>query len=644
MVIQLALAILVLLAGTYLLKVSFKLNWLVALPTCFLALGLLIYFLSLFLGLYGFFVYLIVFLIIEIILLTRVEIPFRTVKSLSKKLSVSNSLITIGFFLPFWLMIKAVDQNWKIVNWDELSGWGPAIWTIFHNDRLWNIGDFYLSNKTYPPLQQLFQFSFLKIAGWNEPLILISNNVAILVFLLGFAGCVYAAKRKAALIAYYLGIVLFYWFGFNFRSVLADGFLAVLFAVSLTLALSLEINKGFIPVIAIYSASLSLVKPTGIFFGCLIAVLASIRLYSLRKEAVLLSNSSGKSKRKAHNMKLKAAYLQDAPTKLSSRFNINALILIAAPFFTWLTWQTYMIASDIPRLLIGHPNYLSIFTTAGQVRLEKTVSAFHHALISPIPELSLIQFGWISSPYFLVLFLVLNNSIFSSKRYSLGKIRIPEAFVILFGWFLYQALMLFSYLFYFTEYEGTRVASFSRYQIGYFFAWLVFLIFRLIQKWEISQILVPLTIVTIFLGFNSNGLTSDLNGITPDSKLVSVRNMMEAQVKQIRPLIKQTDKLYIITQNSTGYEKNLFYYLTLPNFSNYWCWSVGNPYYVEDVWTCPQEIDVLISNYDFLYLNRPDEQVFRLLSSRVTIPKDFEKFYFFRITHNENRLTLIPLL
>jgi hypothetical protein len=638
------LAMMVGVLGTFLVSNYFKLNWLIALPTSLLLFGLNIYFLSLIFGLKGFLFFLIGFLVIEVFLLMRMKSISDAFKNSIKNCTAPKVFLISGYFLPFWLFMKATAENWKIVNWDELSGWGPAIWSIFNNGRLWNNSDLYLWNKTYPPLQQIFQFSSLKIAGWDERLILISNNVTILVLILGFSGCIQKINQKTSLIAFYLGIVVYYWFGFNFKSILADGFLAVLFATSLTIALSLELNRSYIPVIVIYTASLSLVKPTGVFFGLLVGIIASMRLITAKQKLPPSGKSVNKLHSKVSYLRQKDQNLRDTSRNHKVHRYLGGAILIIAPLASWLTWQIYMITSHIPRLLIGHPNYGALFTDLGQIRLNKTLSAFNQGLLSPISELSLDQFGALVSPYFLVLIFTLANLLVSKQKFFLSKVGVPDAFIILTGWFFYQILMLFSYLFYFTEYEGTRVASFSRYQVGYIFAWFMYLIFKSLQKWTKASALSLLTILTIILGLISPGLKTDLRQIAPDPKLASVRNAMENQLNQINVLIKPDDKLYIITQNSTGYEKNLFYYLTLPNYSNNWCWSVGEPYYPEDVWTCPQKISQLIADYDFLYLNRADEQLFEALSEHIVFPINFKEYYFFKIVQSQDGISLTPLL
>ena len=50
----------------------------------------------------------------------------------------------------------------------------------------------------------------------------------------------------------------------------------------------------------------------------------------------------------------------------------------------------------------------------------------------------------------------------------------------------------------------------------------------------------------------------------------------------------------------------MFGYLILPNKSNWGCWSVGQPYGPQDVWTCNQSISKLLIGYDYLVVGNGD--------------------------------------
>ena len=71
---------------------------------------------------------------------------------------------------------------------------------------------------------------------------------------------------------------------------------------------------------------------------------------------------------------------------------------------------------------------------------------------------------------------------------------------------------------------------------------------------------------------------------------------------------KPDDKIYFINQNSDGFEKHVFAYSILPNKTIDWCWSFGNKYNSNDVWTCDQNLIDLVKDFDFLVIYYTDKK------------------------------------
>jgi hypothetical protein len=372
----------------------------------------------------------------------------------------------LGLTLPFVFFFKAVDQGWKFINWDELSGWGPAIDTIYREDRIWNSLDF-LFNKTYPPLQQIYQLIPLKIFGWNESWVLIANNTFILLLFLSITSAIYKSNRKAVVLFFYLQIAVFYTFGFNFKSVFADSILAVLFAAGVVLAISLPTNKSYVFVISVFTGSAALLKPTGIFFGLIVGIFAAFKFTndkSYKTPDETLANTKLRKSNRNLSYDNEIQGLTIRPLNLK-HIRPESIVVVFAPILIWFTWQFYLLYWKIPRTLI-EPDYFKIFTEAGLVRLKSTFSAYHNALARPVPEINIGILNLFASPYILTLLLFLIHLIIVKKVKGKSGFNINEATIFLIAWVAYQFLLIFSYFYFFGEYEGVRVASMSRYAVG----------------------------------------------------------------------------------------------------------------------------------------------------------------------------------
>ncbi len=635
----------VIFVSTVYLATYLRLHWSLTLPVTVIAFSLLSYFLALlnlleFLDIFIFLVFILIIMVISLQFLNKRSIP-----SFRGKFKAQAVFESIGLTLPFLIFFAGIDRNWKFVAWDELSGWGPGIRTIFEEQRIWNSGDF-LAIKTYPPFQQISQFVFLDVFGWDESLVLISNNFMILLLLLSIASGLHRFNQKALLPFFYSSIGLFYLFGFNFKTILPDSLLALYFAAGVILAITLPLTKSYFPIVALFSSATALVKPTGIFFGILIGTLGLIR------QTMEINDVQDVTKRYTRGKK---SALTTPPIWNSTKglkLNLNdvknlrprSAAYLLPPLFSWLTWQLYLTNSHIPKSLIGEPDFSKIFTPEGINRLKVTLVAFGRTLTQSLPEVGSGSLSTLTSPLAITLFLYLYHVNLNKSSLRKSQLELNEATLILIFWIMYQFLLIFSYFYFFTEYEGVRVASMTRYEIGFYFAWTLLLLFKTCTKYQ-SKITITMIVISLTVGlfFTSNPLIADIQEIKPDAKNLDTRISMEKRLKFVKKSITPQDKIYIIDQNSIGYAKNLFYYLMLPNPTNYWCWSVGEKYYEGDVWTCPQNLSVLLKDYKYLYIHNADQQFWRKLSSDLGVDLEVSTEFFFKLTHEADQIEVKPV-
>jgi hypothetical protein len=107
----------------------------------------------------------------------------------------------------------------------------------------------------------------------------------------------------------------------------------------------------------------------------------------------------------------------------------------------------------------------------------------------------------------------------------------------------------------------------------------------------------------------SGQFLKELSGIKAGGPVYQLRTELEAFAEKIKRQIEPNQKIYFIAQNSNGIERVMFYYAMLPNtVSMSWCWSLGDKYFEGDVWTCNQNLNGLVDDYDYLALYRGDDQ------------------------------------
>ena len=90
-----------------------------------------------------------------------------------------------------------------------------------------------------------------------------------------------------------------------------------------------------------------------------------------------------------------------------------------------------------------------------------------------------------------------------------------------------------------------------------------------------------------------------------------LRNKVNRLAEKVQFNAAPAEKVYFISQGNSGYESLAFRYSVAPLRSQFWCWSIGNRYHENDVWTCDSDLFDLIKGYDFLVLGTADEPFWR---------------------------------
>ncbi len=537
------------------------------------------------------------------------------------KIHYSDLLIVV----PFLVFYVAISKDFKFLIWDEFSFWASSTKIIYETNALFK-KDSPIFYKSYPPIQQLFQYYFTKQAFWSEKNVLYAQTFWVLSAILCVVGSIVKRPLNVAL-TFFIATSFLYFFNFSYSTIYSDPLLGACFAACL--ALAYDQNKKITKVIVFFLsiAALSLIKEIAIF-------LAMVAFGVFYISSFLEHQSSSKS--------LKAKFLY--PT-IVSLLGLSAVIGILK------SWSLYVAAIQATRD-VAISNF-SIFTDpTWSKRLSLTVNEFFIRFLKP-GFLSFSDRVDISSPSIFILFIIfiiLSTVVVLIKPQLLRTKIILTLSIIFVGALGYLAALFISYLLFFTEYEGIRLASFERYFSSFILGWILFVFALLINTIDELKtkymVTVHALIGTFIFLLVPSVFFKEARVIRSGGEAYQLRQKTESLADKVKKHIKPNEKVYFIAQNSNGLERAMFYYAMLPfNSSMSWCWSVGKKYNDGDVWTCDVNLSSLLDGYDYLAVYRGDG---KLLQSGGAL---FEKDYFkdetpslFRISRIDGKIESFILI
>jgi hypothetical protein len=483
-----------------------------------------------------------------------------------------------------------IADDFLFTGWDEFSFWALSTKIIYESNALF-LSDSPTVFKHYPPAQQLFQYLFLNSIGWAEKYVLYAQGGFVLSCILYISSSI-VKKQIIQLVAFYTFCISIYYFNFGYTNIYVDPLLAVLFAACFLSVIKIEKNTIDYFLIFISVSVLILIKEIGLLLSFIIfTVFVTSELFT--KEY----------KTKTHYLFLK---------KLTPSFIYLIIILI-----TYKSWHIYLGSIGVIKShAINSPS--DFFIGQGLIRLGATATEFISRINNPNFFIigfnkPIISLSIISVSMVLGIFGILSIAL-SAVSKSIKETFFPNiiVFVCFFG---YTAFLFLTYLVFFSEYEGVRLASLERYISTYILAWTLISFSFFLSQFEKINTYASFFLAVILLGstiyYSPDQFNIDIGGIKSKPNLVGARIKVEELTDTIKKYIKKEEKAYFIIQNSTGFEKYIFNYAMLPYASSWWCWSLGSKYNDGDVWTCDKKINEVIDGYQFVAVYQADDQFWR---------------------------------
>jgi hypothetical protein len=352
------------------------------------------------------------------------------------------SLALLILSLLVWLY-WAIDGDFRFLLWDEFSFWAASTKLIYTTDSLFKENS-PIFLKSYPPVQQLFQYYVLQFFSWSEKTALFAQDL----WLLSGVLCIASLPRAGAItkiVLLLLVATLVYAFGYSFSSLYSDALLGICFVAALSFAVKEDQSAATWAALALSVGVLLLLKEIGILLALLACFIYAVNL--------LLAN------------RFQRQSLGDVHVAFASRLRANWFKI--ASIFIWMfvvmqSWAWYVRSIGASRAL-AIPTLAQWRDESHQRRLLTTLGELMHRMAETgYPSISIPFTQW--HPTILLIVTVLSLlSLLAIYQTEAGQrlFRGLTMGALFIGFWGYLAALLLSYLIVFTEYEGIRLASFE---------------------------------------------------------------------------------------------------------------------------------------------------------------------------------------
>ncbi|MBP8689288.1 hypothetical protein KBH77_02970 [Patescibacteria group bacterium] len=559
---------------------------------------------------------------IIIILLSLASVIFSIKTFLNDKKTIRNISFITGLLLIFLFLGISLFINYqrKYIEWDEFSYWGSNVKSLYTFDALQTYKESKVVIKSYIPGMPLFQYFFTRLfPEFVEFPSYIASN-----FLFFALICVFIKKNfniknflviTGALLLPLLANVNFY------NSLYVDTILGILFGCTLLFYYNFDTKKDilFSLILSISTAIiLTLTKDMGLVFTLIGNFIIIIDLLLFKRKqyySFFLGSNSFKAK-------VKRFFVYLSPSIIAIALELLWLLHLHISKGN----STFNVAGE------------SFFSFIQQGQISSTQIEIFHSFINALKTLLIfpINFSFLKIISFITTtFLILLIS--DNHINKLIKKRLLISFIsLIIGNFIYLGILLYSYMFIFSNYEGLRLASYNRYMLSYlivdFFFLLVFFIIQGKSQIELKTLNNTLNniknviyCITIFFIFNflyeNTKYPISLNVVHAResvSKTIETRKPYDEISKWSKYITNTKEKTCMISQADQGLNKLILMHTVYPSNTEWLTdYSISmTPYYENDPWSMIISPDnwqqYIIKNYDFVYIFIYDENFIQL--------------------------------
>jgi hypothetical protein len=497
-------------------------------------------------------------------------------------------------------------------DWDDFSHWARTSKIIYLNNGLVGPGD-PVSAKDYPPGTSLFHYYVYQISGFLPQATFFAQGIIILA---AFSQILVIVKNQRLLA--FLILIFFYFLSHSLSSGLhglsVDIVVAVLFGSSISLYwISGRSSEAVIRTIPVVIA-LPVIKAIGLIFSCIIImVVITDRLLA------------GKSEKSSAAKRL---------------FLPVMMILLLA--MTYGSWQSHVNGMGVGK------------TFNADISVEKLWNSFQHEKATERQNVTKKNYidNLLGSKTILSLITLLLVAAIMIRRLENDNHearRLYACFFWMFGGLVfYLVLLLVLYMFFFNAFEGVRLASFDRYALTYLIGIDIVIFAMMLNQYmsgkyhnsNLKWFCVVYCVLSASIGLKSGARNLVYAYSDANESVHYVTDLVFQHSLIIEKNVPDNRSVYFIWQDSVGFEMQIFNYSIIPRKSNNGCWTIGEPYYAGDVWTCNISISefreklhdydyLLVASADSLFWNRFGEmfdEIDQKCGGLYRVPHDAGKF------------------
>lgn len=580
-------------------------------------------------------VYIVVFLAFISFILSITRIIYK--KSIRDSLS---KIFTPAFFIFGLLSILLFIANYHRLasSWDEFSHWADIVKAMF------TINDFGTSPlshstfKAYPPAMSIFQYFTLQLSGEFEEWIMYYAYQLVTLSL--FMPFISKIKHRNVLTAILVFLVILVtptiFFNDFYNIVYIDAFLGLLFGFTVGYIFLIR-EVDFLNAATTFLAIITLVltKDAGLFFAITSAFLFILKLIFGKID------------------------LSGFQNQMKGRITLSFTV-ISAVFLAKFSWNYEITINNVTPGFDGKVNFKELFTILidKSLNFRNTHSYRKDVLNSFVSSLlsSSIQIGplTLSPVHILVMFVVLFFIVIVISRRldiidlsSHNKAYLSSFYCSI---LIYIFGLLISYMYKFSEYEATILASFSRYISIVFAAGIMFFVIIILQyylsKPHFSNLLTIMLVTVIIIAPHSN-IYSFISRSNVYSS-ISVRDPYINLSSQIANAIEtEASKVFVISQADSGYDYWALRYSLRPHIvSNSYLWSIGEPFFEGDIWTARigakewKEI-LLNEKYEYVVIYRLNDYFINNYGSLFADPSSINANAIYKVDQRNGQLKLL---
>lgn len=531
-----------------------------------------------------------------------------------------RNMLTPGavVFLAAVVLLWRWNAGKLAASWDEFSHWVDIVKAMTY------VGDFgtdpaaHSAFQSYPPAISLFQFSLQRLHMLLEPETGFSEELVYLAYQLFFLAAALPLFRDisfrqpmrlmACLVTLFLVPLTFY--PSLYGTVYIDPVLGILFGAGMAATLLRPKRDGWHSAyICMLCAMLTLSKDVGIVFSLMLAL--------------------------AHG----ADCLLDRHESLKRQL-LPAFAGLGAAWLPRALWSWELRNSGIRDGFIGELDLgvlWDLLTGKEGAYRAQVVENYQEALLTEgitIEWIALdISYGaltLISLSCLLLLWLALWKSRRETRWGAILAMTGASLVTYLIG-------LCFAYVFHFSEFEALRLASMDRYlNVVFLSVWLVILLvlgFWLDRycRWRELQAVFLLVLLLI----SPAGRFYEFARGDYVEHSATVRTPFEPLAEEIRRHCDGDDRIFFISQATTGFDYWVSRFNARPNAFNGSTWSIGQPFFEGDIWTTPMTPEdwqrSLLEEYDYVALYRVNDYFLENFGSLFAQPEEIEINTLYRV-------------